>query len=146
MNKGVKFALIGGAIALGFYYFKKLRATSKLLFYPKNVRIVGNKIKDFRIVLDIDVNNPTNSNINIDSVNLLIKSDSTELGRIFVNTPKIINSNSTTLLSLPLTLSKINAYFFLYEVIAKGKNKVTIDGTINSEGLPIPIKEDISFL
>jgi len=146
MNKGVKFALIGGAIALGYYYFKKLRASSKLLFYPKMVRLEGKTIKNFKIVLDIEVNNPTNSDVNIDSLNILIKDSDKELGRIFVNTPKVITKNSTSLLSLPLVLSKINAYFFLYEIIAKGKNKVTIEGTINSEGVPVPIKEDISFL
>jgi len=146
MNKGVKFALIGGAIALGYYYFKKLRASSKLLFYPKMIRLEGKTIKNFKIVLDIEVNNPTNSDVNIDSLNILIKDSDKELGRIFVNTPKVITKNSTSLLSLPLVLSKINAYFFLYEIIAKGKNKVTIEGTINSEGVPVPIKEDISFL
>lgn len=146
MNKGLKFALFGGALALGFYLFTKLKASGKLQFYPKLLRLEGKKIKDFKVFLDMDVVNPSAQNLTLDSALLNIKDGTTELGRIFITSPKTIEKQSTTILSLPITLSKVNAIFFLYEIIAKGKTKITIEGEVRSEGINVPILFDIPFI
>jgi LEA14-like dessication related protein len=143
MSRAIKIIFGTGATLLGIYLLRKYSASKKLEYYPAGIKTTGKKISDFKIIFEMEVVNPSYTPLTINNIFLNIYDKGTQLGRINVTTPQEIPANSSTILSLPITMNYGAIIYFLYEVIAKGKKSVKIAGTINSEGIAVPLNIDI---
>jgi LEA14-like dessication related protein len=141
MKKYLPFIVIAAGAA--FYFLSKGGAAKKLRIYFKDLNFgksTGWKIPDvfarFRIV------NPTNTALTVDSI----------AGDIFVNKNLLasiqnlgkvtIPANSEIIYPIKIQTSAFNVLNTVYQFI-KNKEKVNIyfEGTVNSSGLALPIKQ-----
>lgn len=145
MNKGAKVVLTIGGISVGVYLLNKLSTANKLEIYSKKISLKGKKVSDLQLIYTMEVVNPSYSPLKINNVFLNIYDRKTQLGRIIVTTPIVIPPNATTDINLPVKLNVGSALYFIYEVIAKGVRKINLVGSINTEGLTLPINQNIDL-
>lgn len=141
MKKYFPFILVGGAVAL--YFLSKSGAASKLRVYFKSVsfgKTKGFKIPEifaiFRLV------NPTNTPLSVDSLAGDIYFNKNLLASVQNLNKVTINPNSELLYSVKIESSAFSLIQTLYDYI-KNKQKITVsfEGTVNSSGITLPIKQ-----
>jgi LEA14-like dessication related protein len=145
-KKGIGAGIVLGIGLLAIYLGRKYSAGNKLQFFPSSVSYSGKKVSEFRLIFSMDVVNPSFTSLKVNNIFCNIYDQKNQLGRISVTTPQIIPANSTTTLNLPIQLNYGAVIYFLYEVIAKGKKSIKVSGTINSEGIEVPIDLDVPIL
>lgn len=141
MKKILPFLLIGGAAAL--YFMSKAGAAKKIKVYFKDVyfgKITGWRLPDifarFRIV------NPTNTALSITSLAGDLYFNKSQLASI-QNLEKIdIPANSEIEYKIKIEGSPLQLATTLWSYF-KSKQKITLsfDGSVNSGGIVIPIKQ-----
>jgi LEA14-like dessication related protein len=146
MSKAGKGLFYTGLGLLGLYLLRKYTAGKGLQYYFKGISYSGKKVSDFKIILSMDVVNSSFTPLKLNNLFLNIYDLKTQLGRIAITTPQTFPKNSTTTINLPIQLNLGATIYFLYEIIAKGKKEIQIAGTINSEGLEIPVDEKIPLI
>lgn len=144
MKKGTVFIIAGvGAVAL--YFLSRVKASQTLKVYFDTIKIgkiKGISIPDifakFRIV------NPSNTPLSVSAI----------AGDIYINDSQVADVQQTESLVIPARQEvsysvkiKVNAIQTVFSLISflkkKQKVKITFDGTINSTGVMIPVKQTI---
>lgn len=139
------FGVIAGTAAI--YLANKSKAGGKLEFYPKNVKFTGKKLFETKAYFLLDVVNPTQTPIEINTVfaNIYIN-DTIQLGRIEYTSKIIIRKAATTTIGIPIKLFSGGVAATLQKIIL-GKGVVCrITGTINTTGFNVPFENVIPFL
>jgi LEA14-like dessication related protein len=141
MKKYFPFLIAGGALAL--YFLSKSGAAGKLRVYFKSVsfgKTKGFKLPEvfavFRLV------NPTNTPLDINSLAGDIYFNKNLLASVQNLNKVTVNSNSELLYSVKIESSAFSLIQTLYDYI-RNKQKITVsfDGTVNSSGIVIPVKQ-----
>ena len=141
MRKYLPFILLGGVAA--FYFLSKAGAAKKVKVYFKDVffgKVTGWKIPD--IFARFNIVNPTNTALSITSLAGDIYFNKQVLASV-QNLDKIdIPANSEIEYKIKITGSPLQIVQSLWSFI-KNKEKVqfTFDGTVNSGGVIIPLKQ-----
>lgn len=141
MKKYFPFLIVGGAVAL--YFLSQSGAAGKLRVYFKSIsfgKTKGFKLPEifaiFRIV------NPTNTPLTVDSLAGDIYFNKNLLASVQNLNKVTINANSELLYSVKIESSAFSLVQTLYDFI-KNKQKITVsfEGTVNSSGIVLPIKQ-----
>jgi LEA14-like dessication related protein len=141
MKKYIPFIILAAGAAV--YFISKAGAAKKLRVYFKDVffgKASGFRIPDifarFRIV------NPTNTDLTVDSIAGDIYFNKNLLASIQNLSKVTIPANSEIVYPIKIEASAFNIALTLYNFI-KNKSKVNIsfEGTVNSSGFVIPLKQ-----
>jgi len=141
MKKYFPFLIVGGAVAL--YFLSKSGAAGKLRVYFKSIsfgKTKGFKLPEifavFRIV------NPTNTPLTIDSLAGDIYFNKNLLASVQNLSKVTINANSELMYQVKIESSAFSLVQTLYDYI-RNKQKITVsfEGTVNSSGIVLPIKQ-----
>lgn len=138
----VIFTIFG--VGVGIYLLSKLKAGGKLEFYPKKIFTTG-KLLQLKIFYQMEIVNSSSTPMKIDNMFLNVYDRNNQLGRIIVTTPIIIPPSSVTDFNFPIKLNGGAVVYFLYEVIAKGINKINLVGSLSTEGVTVPISKTLDF-
>lgn len=145
MKKILPFILTGGAVLL-FYFINKGQTAKRLKVIFKNIHFkksTGATLPD--IFADFLLINGTNTPLNINSI----------VGDIFINDKSLstiqylqkleIPANSTSNLSIKVITPILSLLSVAYNlIIRKQKFTATFKGTLNSNGVLIPISQDVT--
>jgi len=143
MKKYFPFLIVGGAVAL--YFLSRSSAAGKLRVYFKDIRF--GKTKGFKIpeiFANFRIVNPTNTPLSVDSLAGDIYFNKNLLASV-QNLNKItINPNSEFIYSVKIESSAFSLVQTLYDYL-RNKQKITVsfDGTVNTSGVVLPIKQII---
>lgn len=141
MKKYFPFIIVGGAVAL--YFMSKAGAAKKLRVYFKDVSFGKSKgIRIPEIFARFRLVNPTNTPMTVDSIAGDIYFNKSLLASI-QNLNKItINPNSEILYPVKIETSAFSLIQTLYNYL-QNREKITVsfEGTVNSSGVVIPVKQ-----
>ena len=141
MKKYFPFIVIGGAVAL--YFLSKAGAAKKIRVYFKDISLGKSKglhlpdiFARFRIV------NPTNTPLSVDSIAGDIYFNKNLLASVQNLSKFTIEPNSELIYPVKIETSAFSLLQTLYDYL-RNKEKITIsfDGTVNSSGVVIPVKQ-----
>lgn len=132
--------LIFGAIAAVFYY-RKYAAAGKLQFLPKSA-----KISQGKLYFVLDVVNPTQTQLVMNNLFVSFYDGKNYLGRAEITTKITIGPSQTTTLNIPIQLNGGGLVYFAANILTGKSNSLTYSGTINSEGIDVPINDTIKIL
>lgn len=136
--------IAAGLLAFGLFAFKNLNFVNKLEWEINDVRVsIG--FFNSQIKLDVALKNNTNTVVNLDSIVGVISVNNQIIGNVNYTTPLTIEANKTTILTISTNI--INSTF-LIELLQLIQNKnaiVNFKGTLNAQGLIVPINYDYKF-
>ena len=121
---------------------KGKKTADKLEYYPQNLQMIHGKL-----FLDMEILNPTQNKLKIDSVFAGIFADGKKVGNIEQGTPFTVSKAKRTKVQFPVELDPINAGKLLAAfVTGKAKNlKWSVKGVARALGLDNPISQDLSL-
>jgi LEA14-like dessication related protein len=137
MNKGLYYIIGAGAIYFAYKYFGKAKAAKTLNVKIKTLNL--SNLNKAAVVLEII--NPTNAEISINSVVADIKINDYALSTLSFNGTKLIRANSSIDLELMIKINPFETALYLANILKTKDvkpNTVSITGAINGEGLTIP--------
>jgi hypothetical protein len=137
MNKGLYYIIGAGAIYFAYKYFGKAKAAKTLNVKIKTLNL--SNLNKAAVVLEII--NPTNAEISINSVVADIKINDYALSTLSFNGTKLIRGNSSIDLELMIKINPFETALYLANILKTKDvkpNTVSITGAINGEGLTIP--------
>lgn len=130
----------GILVLAGYYawkYFKK-GVAGKLL----NVKIRRLNLFPLKSAnLEVDIINPTNSSINFDSITLDLSVNDFPISTLNYQKNTTISGNGVTTIKMPIVINPLESGQFVFNLLSnKGKVKnIKVSGTINGEGIVIPV-------
>jgi LEA14-like dessication related protein len=137
MNKGLYYIIGAGAIYFAYKYFGKAKAAKTL-----NVKIKTLNLSNLnRAAVVLEIINPTNAEISINSVVADIKINDYALSTLSFNGTKLIRANSSIDLELMIKINPFETALYLANILKTKDvkpNTVSITGAINGEGLTMP--------
>ena len=137
--------IVGVLAAAGLYLLSRSAAAQKLKIYFKTLTV--GKIKGFNIpeiFAQFSIVNPTNTTLTVDSIagDIFVNK---KLFTSFQNLNKVtIPANAEIIYPIKLQIQTLSAVLSIISLI-KNKEKLNVyfDGTVNSSGFVIPIKDTI---
>lgn len=146
MAKGTGLLLFGAA-AVTVFLLNKGRTAKKLEFYPKNILFTGKGFKDVKAFFIVDIVNPTQSPIEVNSVfaNIFIN-DTIQLGRIEYGAKTFIKKAGTTSVGYPIKLFAYGVGATIAQLILGQGVVCKIVGVANSTGFDVPFENVIPFI
>jgi len=136
--------IAAGLLALGFFAYKNYNFVKKLDWKINDVR-VNIAYPSTKIILDVALTNNTDTIVNLNSIVGVISVNGTMIGNVNYNTSLIIDAGKTTILTVAADVNNIN---FFNQILNSINNKTAIvnfKGTVNAQGLIIPINYDYKF-
>jgi LEA14-like dessication related protein len=135
----------GGGLFL--YARSKKKAVEKLQFEPVNVNLSG-KFPSYKADLQLQITNPSSTPLSVASIfaDVLFGSgkDLKVIGKIVLDKSFTITPKKQNLITIPVKLNIGQALATIITLLyQKEKPKVFIRGTINSEGIDLPIDTEI---
>jgi len=146
MKKSIIYIGIGAAVLL--YFLSKSSAAKNLKVYFQTLSLKKPKGLNFPTVQAVfRIINPTSSTLTIDSIAGDITVNNKFLSSLSQIDPISIPANSETLYTINIKTPIFNALTTIVSLFkSKSKSfKVEFNGTINSGGILLPIKETISM-
>jgi LEA14-like dessication related protein len=136
MNNVVKL-LIGGAIAFyAFRFFRKGSAAKTLNIKMRSIKL--QPINEAALILEVI--NPNNSNLNLNSITADILVNSFALSTVNYQQPAIIPANGSKTFELRIKINPIEAATFIANLFSSKKvNTINIKGIVSAEGITAPI-------
>lgn len=137
MNKtGLYYLLGAGLVYFGYRYFGKARAAKTL-----NVKIKTLNLANLtRASIVLDIINPNNSDISINSIVADLNVNDYALSTLSFQGARTIPANNSISLELMIKVNPLDTALFLANMLkAKKVNSVAIKGTISGEGISVPI-------
>jgi LEA14-like dessication related protein len=137
MNKTYLYYLLGaGALYFGYRYFGKAKAAQTL-----NVKLKTLNLSDLtRASVVLDIINPNNAAININSIVADLNVNDFALSTLSFQGARTIPANNSISLELMIKINPLDTALFLANMLkAKKVNSVAIKGTISGEGISVPI-------
>jgi LEA14-like dessication related protein len=138
--------LIGGAVAAAaLYFWSRGKASEKLRVYfqgistTKSGKLIPNIFVNFRLV------NPTSTALSVDSIAGDIIVNGKAISAV-QNLSKInIPANGQTIYPIQIYIQGFQAVMLIMDFIKKRqKVNITFEGTVNSSGFVIPLKQTVA--
>jgi hypothetical protein len=136
--------IAAGLLALGLFAYKNYNFVKKLEWQIKSVRTIIS-FPTTKIILDVALTNNTDTIVNLNSIVGVISVNGTMVGNVNYNTTLVIDAGKTTILTVAADVNDIN---FFNQILNSINNKTAIinfKGTVNAQGLIIPINYDYKF-
>lgn len=132
--------IIGGAAAL--YFLSRYQFGQKTNFLLRSVKPGGTFFKPL-IIVQIAVQNPTNSSATVKSITGSVSVNDKYLANVSAFGEQVIAANSESILTLTARPSAIGIFESVRELLTNPIGKVTANftGTANVDGMVIPINE-----
>ena len=128
-----------------FIIGRQLFSAGKLLF-----RVIGLNFRGGQFFITVELFNPTNTSIKVDSFIANLKLGSDAFGIVDLRIPggKFIEAQNRTNLDIPIKLDPLNAAKLTLQY-ATNKNafagrKLTVEGTIRTANVTIPVKTELT--
>lgn len=143
-NKGLIIVGLVGAGAIAYFFGKKALAGHNLNYKIRSINL--NPISNAAIIFEVI--NPSNQQLSFDSITADISLDDNAVAT--VNYQKHTTIDANTSIDIPLKF-KINPVDVASMLISKGISKslnikkIDITGTINGEGINLPIQKTINL-
>lgn len=142
MNYKVILPLVAGATAL--YFLSKSQTGKNLKIYLNGVKFSGSGIVP-NIFLQFRVVNVTSNSVAIDSLVGEVNINNRSFASVSNTERFVIPANSETYYSVKLTPSALSSIAVIYNLIKNRQNVIVdFDGTVNTTGALIPIKQKVS--
>lgn len=136
MKNGIYYVLGAGLVYLGYKYFGKLKAAKTL-----NVKLKTLNLSNLtRASVVLDIINPNNSDIDINSIVADLNVNDFALSTLSYQGAKTIPANNSVSLELMIKVNPLDTALFLANMLKTKKvNLVAIQGSISGEGISFPI-------
>jgi hypothetical protein len=133
--------LTAGLLAFALFAYKNYNFVKKLEWNITNVRAeVG--VLNSKVILDVALTNNTDTIVNLNSIVGVISFNGQIVGNVNYNTNLIIDAGKTTILTIAADINNINVFNQLLLFINYKNAIVNFKGTVNAQGLIIPINYD----
>lgn len=132
-------AVLGGIVAL--YFLNQKHAADALVFYPDNITGLSFEGASPVVQASILVQNPSNTSFTFQSFAASATSDGVLVGNVSNFTPVSIGANSEGVMPIKIRLLLLSAANDVIDAIQNRnvKKKLELKGTINTNGVPVPI-------
>jgi hypothetical protein len=136
--------IAAGLLALGFFAYKNYNFVKKLDWQIKSVRTII-AFPTTKIILDVALTNNTDTIVNLNSIVGVISVNGTMVGNVNYNTTLVIDAGKTTILTVAADVNDINFFNQILNSINNKTAVINFKGTVNAQGLIIPINYDYKF-
>jgi len=137
-NVIIPIVLVAGGAYAAFHYGRKALA-AKIL----NIKLRTVKLQPISAAaVTIEVINPTSTPITFDSVTTDVQVNGSALATLNYQKHTTIPANGSMQINLPIKINPIEGALFIASLLTKSKgspNTISLMGTINGEGLSIPV-------
>lgn len=112
-----------------------------------SLRIVGLKLNPIsKASITIDVINPTNTPLQLDAFIANIGYNGVDIATVDYRNRTTLKAAGLLRIDIPIRISPVGAIFLGKEIVKRGVNafksfQISVDGTINSEGISIPFNQ-----
>ena len=136
----VEVAVILGGI-IGLYFINQAAAASSLVFFPSGINGLAFEGSGPVVTASILVQNPTNTAFTFESFAASATSDGTLVGNVSNFTPVAIAPNTEGVMPIKIRLLLLTAANDVIDAIQNRniKKKLQVKGTINTNGVPVPV-------
>jgi hypothetical protein len=139
-----KLFIAAGLLAFGLFAFKNLNFVNKLEWEIKNVSAsIG--FFNSQVKLDVALKNNTNTVVNLESIVGVISVNNQIIGNVNYTTPLTIEAGKTTILTISTNILNTTFLTQLLQLIQNKTAIINFKGTVNAQGLIIPINYDYKF-
>lgn len=137
MKKYLPYGILALAGYFAWKYFRKGVAGKLLNVKVRRLNLFPLKSAN----LEVDIINPTNSSINFDSITLDLSVNDYPISTLNYQKNTTISANGVTTIKMPIVINPLESGQFVFSLLStKGKvRNIKIDGTINGEGIVIPV-------
>jgi hypothetical protein len=136
--------IAAGLLAFGLFAFKNLNFVNKLEWEIKNVSAsIG--FFNSQVKLDVALKNNTNTVVNLESIVGVISVNNQIIGNVNYTTPLTIEAGKTTILTISTNILNTTFLTQLLQLIQNKTAIINFKGTVNAQGLIIPINYDYKF-
>jgi hypothetical protein len=136
--------IAAGLLAFGLFAFKNLNFVNKLEWEIKNVSAsIG--FFNSQLKLDVALKNNTSTVVNLESIVGVISVNSQIVGNVNYTTPLTIEAGKTTILTISTNILNTTFLTQLLQLIQNKTAIVNFKGTVNAQGLILPINYDYNF-
>jgi hypothetical protein len=136
--------IAAGLLAFGLFAFKNLNFVNKLEWEIKNVNAsIG--FFNSQIKLDVALKNNTSTVVNLESIVGVISVNNQIIGNVNYTTPLTIEAGRTTILTISSNILNTTFLTQLLQLIQNKTAIVNFKGTVNAQGLILPINYDYNF-
>jgi hypothetical protein len=136
--------IAAGLLAFGLFAFKNLNFVNKLEWEIKNVSAsIG--FFNSQLKLDVALKNNTSTVVNLESIVGVISVNSQIVGNVNYTTPLTIEAGKITILTISTNILNTTFLTQLLQLIQNKTAIVNFKGTVNAQGLILPINYDYNF-
>jgi len=136
--------IAAGLLAFGLFAFKNLNFVNKLEWEIKNVSAsIG--FFNSQLKLDVALKNNTDTVVNLESIVGVISVNSQIVGNVNYTTSLTIEAGKTTILTISTNILNTTFLTQLLQLIQNKTAIINFKGTVNAQGLIIPINYDYKF-
>jgi len=139
-----KLFIAAGLLALGLFAYKNYNFVKKLEWQIKSVRTII-AFPTTKIILDVALTNNTDTIVKLSSIVGVISVNGTIVSNVNYDTKLIIDAGKTTILTVAVDVNDINFFNQLLNSINNKFAIINFKGTVNAQGLIIPINYDYKF-
>jgi len=136
--------IAAGLLALGFFAYKNYNFVNKLEWKINSVRTII-AFPTTKIILDVALTNNTDTIVKLNSIVGVISVNGTMVGNVNYNTTLVIDAGKTTILTVAADVNDINFFNQILNLINNKTAVINFKGTVNAQGLIIPINYDYKF-
>jgi len=133
-----------GLLALGLFVYKNFNFVKKLEWDIKSVRTII-AFPTTKIILDVALTNNTDTIVKLNSIVGVISVNGTIVANVNYNTTLVIDAGKTTILTVAADVNDINFFNQILNLINNKTAVINFKGTVNAQGLIIPINYDYKF-
>lgn len=137
MRKIVLLSFLG---AVGYYIYTNVSKLKLIDTKIKGIKVSGSPL-NAKLDIKLDVKNPSNYNIDFESLRAGVYLNNDLIGDIDYKGNKILPASATVPVTIPVYLNPVFAGVKLIQNLAKGDTKLTLDGTLRAKGINTPYKE-----
>jgi len=132
-------------LAAGFFALNKFKTlTDKISYKLKGFKIVGKSLNDLKLILILNIFNPTSLIVPVGSIYFDVISNGNDIGRALINKPFTIGKNQSLDINMNVTLTPSGAGYLIAKLIKGEKIKLLAKGEINSAGLNYKIEKELA--
>jgi hypothetical protein len=136
--------IAAGLLAFGLFAFKNLNFVNKLEWEIKNVSAsIG--FFNSQLKLDVALKNNTSTVVNLESIVGVISVNNQIVVNVNYTTPLTIEAGKTTILTISTNILNTTFLTQLLQLIQNKTAIVNFKGTVNAQGLILPINYDYNF-
>jgi hypothetical protein len=136
--------IAAGLLAFGLFAFKNLNFVNKLEWEIKDVSAsIG--FFNSQLKLDVALKNNTDTVVNLNSIVGVISVNNQIVGNVNYTTPLTIEAGKTTILTISTNILNTTFLTQLLQLIQNKTAIVNFKGTVNAQGLILPINYDYNF-